>query len=585
MTNIDIPKPIVKAAQAWLSPVFDTQTQKQVTDMLLSPSEELLDSFYKSLEFGTGGMRGIMGVGTNRINKYTLGKASQGIANYLNEKKSHAAPKVVIAYDNRNNSKALAQEVAHVFSANEVEVYLFSALRPTPLLSFAVRELDCDCGIVLTASHNPPEYNGYKVYWKDGGQIVPPIDSNILNAIADVDYEKINFIAKSKCIHVLNEELDNRFIQMSFRTLASKLPASKKSEVKIAFSPLHGTAITLVPQTLKKAGFNKLFIVEEQAEPDGYFRTVSSPNPEDPAAFEMVLDLARQKNADVAITTDPDCDRLGIAIRDSYGDFVLLNGNQTMVLMTAYLLEKWSDENKLNGNQFIASTIVSSPMLKALADKYAVKYKNTLTGFKWIAKLIEDYPELEFICGGEESYGFMIGDKVRDKDAVTSSLLICEMVAEAKAGGYLLYSKLLELYREFGLYKDALLSFTKKGEKGVQEISAIMKHLRLNPFTEVLGEKVVQIDDYQMGNSFNVLKDEQNKLDFPTSNVLTFFTEHGLRINVRPSGTEPKIKLYINTRRELTEHDEFFAANEEETLKIDRIKHFLENYLENINLK
>lgn len=585
MTNLDIPKLIVKAAQAWLSPVFDTKTRNLVNDMLLSPTEELMDSFYKNLEFGTGGMRGIMGVGTNRINKYTLGKASQGIANYLNEIKSHRAPKVVIAYDNRHNSKALAQEVAHVFSANDVRVYLFSALRPTPLLSFAVRELGCDCGIVLTASHNPPEYNGYKVYWKDGGQIVPPIDRKIIEAIEQVDFDKINFSAKTTRIHVLNEELDNRFIQMSLRALASNLPLSKKREVKIAFSPLHGTAITLVPQTLKKAGFDNLFIVEEQGEPDGFFRTVASPNPEEKSAFDRVLSLAEEKNADIAITTDPDCDRLGIAIRNNAGEMTLLNGNQTMLLMTSFLLEKWKLAGKLNGKQFIASTIVSSPMLKILADKYAVKYMNTLTGFKWIAKLIEDHPELEFICGGEESYGFMVGDKVRDKDAVTASILACEMVAAAKAKGTSLYAKLITLYQQFGLHKDALLSFTKNGEKGLQEISAIMKYLRLHPFTEILGEKVVRIEDYQMGNSLNVLKDEQNKLDFPKSNVLTFFTEQGIRINVRPSGTEPKIKLYINTRRELSESDEFFAANEEEASKIESIKHFLENHLKKINLK
>lgn len=582
---MNIHESTVKAAQSWLSPVFDVKTQNQVLDLLAAPTEELTDSFYKSLEFGTGGMRGIMGVGNNRINKYTLGKATQGIADYLNKNEPSKVAKVAIAYDNRNNSKAFAQDVADVFSANEVKVYLFKSLRPTPLLSFAVRELGCDCGIVLTASHNPPEYNGYKVYWKDGGQIVPPIDQKIIEAITKVKYEYIKYKAKPEFIHVINEDMDDLFVQMSLKTIASELSKLEKSKVAIAFSSLHGTAITLVPKTLKEAGFDNVEIVEEQAEPDGYFRTVSSPNPEDPSAFEMVLELAQQKNADLAITTDPDCDRLGIAVRNFQGDFVLLNGNQTMVLMTSYLLEKWSVENKLNGSQFIASTIVSGPMLKALANKYLVEYKNTLTGFKWIAKLIEDFPELEFVCGGEESYGFMIGDKVRDKDAVTSSLLVCEMVAEAKSKGYSLYSKLIDLYKEFGLHKDALLSFTKKGEKGLKEITAIMKHLRLEPFTEILGDKVIQIDDYQIGKSFNILKGEQTKLDFPTSNVLTFFTENGLRVNVRPSGTEPKIKLYINSVRDLITNDDFFAVNKEEELKMEAVKLFLEHYLGNINFQ
>jgi phosphoglucomutase len=560
-----------KATQ-WLTPVFDEETQKQVQDLIDGNPEELEDSFYKDLAFGTGGMRGVMGVGTNRINKYTLGKNTQGISNYLKKSFPGEELKTVIAYDCRHNSKELAQIVADVFSANGIKVFLFSDLRPTPELSFAVKHLGCQCGIVLTASHNPPEYNGYKVYWQDGGQLVPPQDREIIAEIEKLDFSDIDFEANRNLIEIIDEEVDKVFIQASIENGSFQTSDLARGNLNLVFTSLHGTSITIVPKVLEKAGFSKVQIVEGQANPDGDFPTVKSPNPEEPEALEMAMELAKKTNADLAIGTDPDCDRLGIVVRDLNNELVLLNGNQTMMVMTWFLLEQWRKAGKLNGKQFIGSTIVSTPMLQVMAEDYGVQYKEGLTGFKWIAKMIKDHPELEFIGGGEESYGYMVGDFVRDKDAVTASLLICEIAAQLKAECSSVYKKLLELYQQYGLYRESLVSLVKKGKKGAEEIEEIMKNLREKPLGEIDGEKVVLVEDYHKSTFQRLIDFSEGELFLPKSNVLVYHTESGTRVAARPSGTEPKIKFYISVNTDLGSMDEFDAKNAELAEKTERIK-------------
>ncbi|RXG27207.1 phospho-sugar mutase [Leeuwenhoekiella marinoflava] len=533
-------------AEAWLSPTFDETTQKEVKKLIEQDSEELTESFYKNLEFGTGGMRGIMGVGTNRINKYTLGKNTQGLSNYLKEAFLGKLLKVAIAYDCRNNSKELAQVVADVFSANDIQVYLFSDLRATPELSFAVKHLDCHCGIVLTASHNPPEYNGYKVYWQDGGQLVPPQDSEIVAEIERLDYSAVNFDAKKKHITYIDKDVDKAFIKASLENGSFSELDKHRDDVTIVFTPLHGTSITIIPDVLEGAGYKNVHIVEEQRKPDGNFPTVKSPNPEEPEALKMAMDLAEEKNADIVIGTDPDCDRLGIAVRDNSGKLVLLNGNQTMVVMTDFLLENYFANNTAKGNEFVGSTIVSTPMMETLAKSYDIECKLGLTGFKWIAKMIVDYPNQKFIGGGEESFGFMVGDFVRDKDAVTATLLACEIVTKAKKEGSSFFKKLQDLYVKHGFFKEDLTSLVKKGISGAEEIKQTMIDLRENPLTTINGEKIVKIDDYASSKSLKVSTGESTDIDIPKANVLIYHTDQGSRIAARPSGTEPKIKFYIS---------------------------------------
>jgi phosphoglucomutase len=469
---------ILNKAKEWLSDNFDSETQKEVNSLIENNPKELEESFYKNAAFGTGGMRGIMGVGPNRINKYTLGRNSQGISNILKQEFPGEQHKVVIAYDCRHNSKELAQVVANVFSANGVKVYLFSDLRATPELSFAVKHLDCHCGIVLTASHNPPEYNGYKVYWQDGGQLVPPMDMKIIEEIENVDYASINFDADKDLIEFIDKEVDEAFMEASVKNGSFDTPAAAKDNLKIVFTSLHGTAVTVNPQVLEKAGYKNVYTVKEQEQPDGNFPTVVSPNPEEPEALEMAIKLAEEKGADIVIGTDPDGDRLGVAVRDLSGNLILLNGNQTMLMMAWFLLEQWKKENRLDKNSFVASTIVSTPMLKNVTESYGAQYHEVLTGFKWIAKLIKDHPELNFIGGGEESFGFMVGDFVRDKDAATSTLLACEIAAQMKANGSSFYEKLLDLYVEFGLYREELISLVKKGIDGEMQIKQMMVDLK-----------------------------------------------------------------------------------------------------------
>ncbi|MCI4442321.1 MAG: phospho-sugar mutase, partial [Lentimicrobium sp.] len=543
---MEIKKHILDAVNEWLTPTFDNETQKEIIEIMTSSPKDLEESFYKNLEFGTGGMRGIMGAGNNRINKYTLGKSTQGLSDYMHKSFPNQALKAVIAYDCRKNSNTLAKTVADVFSANGIEVYLFSDMRPTPELSFALKYLGCQCGIVLTASHNPPEYNGYKVYWEDGGQIVPPQDEGIINTIEKLNYNQIKFNANEDLIHYIDTEVDQAFIKSSIENASFDTSAEAKKNLNVVFTSLHGTSIKLVPDTLSKAGYTNVNIVPEQSVPDGNFPTVKSPNPEEPEALTMALALADKLNSDIVIGTDPDCDRIGVAVRNNEGKMTLLNGNQTMILMTAFLLEQWKKAGKINGKQFVGSTIVSTPMMMELATNYGVECKIGLTGFKWIAKMIKDFPELEFIGGGEESFGFMVGDAVRDKDAVAATLLVCEIAAQAKAKGSTVFKELIQLYVENGFYKEHLISLTKKGMDGLEQINQMMIDLRKNPLKEINGQRVIMLEDYQSSIAKNLLTNEETKMDIPKSNVLIYYTEDGSKICARPSGTEPKIKFYIS---------------------------------------
>lgn len=539
---------LLERVNVWLTPTFDTHTQEKIKQLIANDPQGLDDAFYKNLAFGTGGMRGIMGIGDNRINKYTLGKNTQGISNYLKKCFPSEVLKVAIAFDCRHNSKELAKVVADVFSANGIKVFLFSDLRPTPELSFAVKHLDCHCGIVLTASHNPPEYNGYKVYWQDGGQLVPPQDAAIIKEINTLAYSDILFNAKEDLITEIDQEVDDAFAQAAVKNGSYNTPAKAKKDLKIVFTALHGTSITMIPRVLEAAGYTNVHVVAQQATPDGDFPTVISPNPEEPEALKMAIEIAEQTNADIVIGTDPDCDRLGIAVRNNQGTMEIINGNQAMAIKTNFLLENWKNAGKLTGNQFIASTIVSTPMIAKIADAYGVIYKESLTGFKWIAKMVVDFPELEFIGGGEESFGFMVGDFVRDKDAVTASLLACEVAAQQKAKSRTLFEYLDTIYKEVGYYREHLVSLVKKGKEGAQEIEQIMKDLSTNPLKEIAGSPVVSIEDYNTSTRLDVLNNTTVTLDIPKSNVLIYYTQDGSKIAARPSGTEPKIKFYISVQ-------------------------------------
>ncbi|MBB3122577.1 phosphomannomutase [Mesoflavibacter sabulilitoris] len=562
---------LLERVNTWLTPTFDKKTQDYIKDLIALKPEELKESFYKDLEFGTGGMRGVMGIGTNRINKYTLGKNTQGLSNYLHKSFPNQDLKVAIAFDCRHNSKTLAKVVADVFSANNIKVFLFEDLRPTPELSFTLKHLNCHCGIVLTASHNPPEYNGYKVYWQDGGQLVPPQDAEIIQEINNLEYSEINFEAKEENIQYIGQDVDDVFINASVKNGSFNTSQDAKDNLNIVFTSLHGTSITTIPETLKRAGYKNVHIVEEQREPNGDFPTVVSPNPEEPEALKMALELAEKVDADIVIGTDPDSDRLGIAVRNLDNKMTLLNGNQTMVLMTDFLLKQWKNNNKINNNQFIGSTIVSTPMMSVLGQAYNVECKVGLTGFKWIAKMIKDFQDLDFIGGGEESFGFMVGDFVRDKDAVTSSLLAIEIAAQAKAKNSSFYKELINLYLEHGFYKERLISMTKKGIEGAQQIKQMMIDARENPLTEVNGSKVISIEDYQLSEAKNLTNNSTETIEIPKSNVLIYYTEDGSKIALRPSGTEPKIKFYISVNTTLDNVSDFTTTEQKLEAKIDAI--------------
>jgi phosphoglucomutase len=563
---------IIDKAKIWTKAPFDQETQREIKELIdANEMDQLTDRFYKNLAFGTGGMRGIMGAGINRMNKYTYGKATQGLALYLKKCFPNQQLKVAIGYDCRHNSDTFAKLVADVLTANDIKVFLFEDMRPTPELSFAVRHLDCEAGIVLTASHNPPEYNGYKVYWKDGGQIVPPEDKEIIATVNSLGFDEINFKAKEELLTYIGKDLDEAFWKASL-TNGTFNSTKGRDQLKIVFTSLHGTSIKLIPEVLKRAGYSDLHIVKEQREPDGDFPTVKSPNPEEPEALKMATALAEKLQADIVIGTDPDSDRIGIAVRNTDGKMQLLNGNQTMCMMDDFLLKKWKQEDRLNGKQFIGSTIVSTDLVKVIAKSYGVETKVGLTGFKWIAKMIREAEgKQEFIGGGEESFGYMIGDFNRDKDAVTASLLACEIAASAKAKGSSFYQELLQLYVNHAFYKEHLISIVKKGITGAEEIAKIMHDLRENPILEIDGSKVTWIYDYQKSEAKNLLTGEIKAIDIPQENVLIYYTNDGTKVAARPSGTEPKIKFYFSVNTEIDSLE--FAKKVEKELdqKIQRI--------------
>ena len=556
-----------KNIEEWSKYPFCEQTQKEI-NILEKDKSKLHDAFYKNLEFGTGGMRGLMGVGTNRINKYTIGKNTQGISNYLN-KNINGKKSAVIAYDCRHNSVELARTVAEVFSANDIKVFLFSHLRPTPELSYAVRKLNCSCGIVLTASHNPPEYNGFKVYWQDGGQIVPPIDNLLINEIEQVNFNDINFNFKEELIEIIDTKIDNLFIDVC---LKNGLNADLKNRSsKIIFTALHGTSSTIISKLLKRAGYENAKYVESQMAPDANFSTVESPNPEEVESLDLALKLAEDENAEMIIGTDPDADRLGVAVRDLNNNLALINGNQLMVLMFDYILKRKKTAIALNKNYFIASTIVSTPMIKNIAKYYNVDYKLSLTGFKWIAKMIEDFPDQKFVVGGEESYGLMIGDDVRDKDALTASLAAFEMMSYYKENNSSVFNELVKLYVLHGFYKEKLISIVKHGQKGQEEIKSLINSYRKNPLKFISESRVKYFCDYSTSIKRNLIDKTNEKISLPKSNVIEFESIDGFKIILRPSGTEPKIKMYISVNADLDNINEFESVNSTLENKIKEI--------------
>jgi phosphoglucomutase len=553
-------------AAAWELPPFDKETRQAVAELKNNPTA-LEDAFYKDLAFGTGGMRGIMGVGTNRVNKYTFGKTTQGLSNYIKAQFPNETPSVVIGYDCRHNSKELAQTVANIFSANDIKVYLFTDLRPTPEVSFAVRHLKCQCGIVLTASHNPPEYNGYKVYWQDGGQIVPPQDNGIISAINNTSYEDILFEPKPAYITPIDHPIDEAFQDAS--VAVGRVGNGNRKNVKVVFTPLHGTSVTAIPQVLKKAGYSAVSVIEEQAKPDGDFPTVKSPNPEEPEALQMAMEKANAIGADIVIGTDPDADRLGIAVRNEKNELELLNGNQTMVAMTDFILKK--GKHTPEENAFVGSTVVSTPMMSVLANHYGVECKLGLTGFKWIAQMIEHYPNQKCLGGGEESFGYMVGDFVRDKDAVTAALLACELVAEAKSNGTSFFDVLLETYVKLGCFQERLVSLVKKGKSGAEEIESIMDRFRKDPPKDIDGSPIRFIEDYATAVRTLVKAQEKEMIPLPKANVLIFIAEDGTRVAARPSGTEPKIKFYVSVNTPLNSTRDYRTTKDQLDQKMDRI--------------
>ena len=540
---------IEQSISQWTKAPFDEETIAEVKALKQNPTA-LEDAFYKEIEFGTGGMRGIMGVGTNRINKYTLGKASQGLANYLNIKKEGNTPKVVIAYDCRHNSDTFANAVAQVFSANDIQAFVFSSLRPTPLLSFAVRYLKADAGIVLTASHNPPEYNGYKVYNKYGGQIVPPEDSAIMDLIQAVNYTDIKWDQKDDLIQLIDKEIDQAYTTTIVND--SFLRAAERKETAVIFTPLHGTSIVSLPPVLEQAGYRKVHIIEEQKEPNGDFPTVVSPNPEEHEAFTLALKKAQSIEADIILGTDPDADRIGIGVKNLKGEWTLLNGNQLMVVLTRFVLEQQTSTD----NSFIASTVVSTPLMEKMAQAFGIECKLGLTGFKWIGKMIQDTPNKNFLCGGEESYGFLVGDKVRDKDAISAALLACDLQSHLNGKNSSIYAYLLETYQRFGCYQESLQSMTKKGKQGAEEINQLMRKMRQDSPKKIANKAVAKLDDFQLSHTKHA-DGRVEKLDFPKANVLKFHLEDGSTVAVRPSGTEPKIKFYISVNAALNNTEDY----------------------------
>ncbi|MER2997042.1 phospho-sugar mutase [Pontibacter populi] len=565
---------IQQKINAWLSGNYDEATKTEINGLLeRNEHESLSDAFYKDLEFGTGGLRGIMGAGSNRMNRYTLGMATQGLCNYLKQNFPGERVKVAIAHDCRNNSDVFARISADIFSANDIEVYLFQALRPTPQLSFAIRHLGCQSGVVVTASHNPKEYNGYKVYWNDGAQVTAPHDKNIIaevNKITSID--EVKFEAKPNNIHLLGPEMDEAYIMKVLGLSVSHEAIKRQHDLKIVYSSIHGTGITLVPEVLKRFGFTNVTIVEEQAEPNGNFPTVIYPNPEEKEAMTLALNKAREIDADIVMATDPDSDRVGIAVKNDKGEFVLLNGNQTGALLINYLLQAWQKAGKLTGKEFIVKTIVTTDLIIDIAKSYGVNHYETLTGFKYIAEKIRELEGKEvYIGGGEESYGYMIGDFVRDKDGISACALIAEMAAVAKDNGQSLFEMMVEMYTRYNFYKEELVSFTKKGQRGAEEIQQMMADMRANPPQTIAGSPVVEISDFKLSARRNLVTGEISQLGLESSNVLQYMTEDGSKISARPSGTEPKIKFYISVNEPLASKNDYDAVEQKLNAKIEQI--------------
>lgn len=557
----------------WLNGTFDTQTIEEIKRLQKENPAELEDSFYKDLEFGTGGLRGLMGVGTNRINKYTIGMATQGYANYLKKMFPDQEVKVAIAHDCRNNSRFFAETTADVFAANHIKVYLFEALRPTPELSFAIRHLGCQGGVVCTASHNPKEYNGYKAYWDDGGQLVPPHDKNVIAEVEKIQsVDEVQWAGYGTNIQLIGEDIDEPYLDMVKRLSVYPDVIEKQHDLKIVFTPIHGTGITLVPKALERFGFTNVHIVEEQSTPDGNFPTVVYPNPEESEAMSIGLKMARELDADILLGTDPDADRVGIGVKDLDGKWVLLNGNQTAVLAFNYMIEARKAKGIDRVNDMVIKTIVTTDMIDTIAAKNGIKCYNVLTGFKWIAELIKEKEQDEnYVIGGEESYGLMIGSEIRDKDAISAVALLCEMAAYEKEKGRSLYQKLLDLYVEYGCYQESLISITKKGMDGTRQIAEMMETYRSNPPKKLAGLDVIQLLDYDTQQSRNLQTGESAPILLPRSNVLQFILEDGSKISARPSGTEPKIKFYFSVNEPLSDTSAYEKVKTSLDLKIEQI--------------
>ena len=558
---------VMAKVSSWLNGDYDIDTKQSIQQLIDESNDtELTDAFYKDLEFGTGGLRGLIGIGSNRMNRYTVGTATQGLANYLNKAFPNEAKSVAIAYDSRIKSDEFARIIADIFSANGIDVYLFEALRPTPELSFAIRELGCKSGVVVTASHNPKEYNGYKAYWDDGSQVVAPHDANIIdevNAIKSID--DVKFDGDASKITKIGADIDEKYLNHILSLSISKDAIARQKDLKIVYTPLHGTGVTLVPKLLAKMGFEAVTIIQEQAEPNGngQFPTVVYPNPEESEAMSMAVNKAKEIDADLVLGTDPDADRVGIAAKNHHGEIQLLNGNQTASVLIYYLLNAWKDAGKLTGTQFVCKTIVTTDLIDKMAESFDVKCYNTLTGFKFIAQVIREKEGIEqFIGGGEESYGYLIGDAVRDKDAIASCAMIAELTAYAKDKGLSLFDMLMEIYKQFGFYYEGLISLTKKGKSGADEIQQMMADFRANPPKTLAGSPVTRMDDYKALTTTNFTSGTttsipSGEMGIETSNVLQFFTEDGTKFTCRPSGTEPKIKFYVGVRAALEKNEDF----------------------------
>lgn len=574
MSEKDIEALVLEKAQKWTKPPFDKETRTKVEDLIKSDRNELIDAFYRELEFGTGGLRGVMGVGTNRMNIYTVGMATQGLCNYLNKQfKNQHEVRVAIAFDSRNNSKQFAEIASKIFSANKIKVYLFDALRPTPELSFTIRTLKCQCGIVITASHNPKEYNGYKVYWEDGGQIVPPHDKSIISEVQNIkEISEVKFEGNNSLIQIIGNEIDEIYLNtLASLTLSPEL-IKKHKNLKLVYTPIHGSGVNLVPRVLKKFGFENIISIPEQNIIDGNFPTVASPNPEESATLKLALDKAAETNADLIMATDPDADRVGIGVKDNDGKFILLNGNQAASILVYYILRMWKEKGKLTGKEFIVKTIVTTDLLADIAKKFDIECFEVLTGFKYIAEKIKELEGVKtFITGGEESYGYLVSDSVRDKDAVISCAMFAEITAWAKENRKTLYQILLDIYNEFGLYKEHLKSLTLKGKEGLEEIQTMMVKYRTNPPKTIDGSPVLLFHDYLKQETTDIQSGKKNKLNLPKSDVVQFIAADGTKVSVRPSGTEPKIKFYFGVKGKLKSINDYSNASKDVDDKIARI--------------